>query len=50
MSQKSGKSCNVRACELETRYEFITYKGINDAKESVNSVILGGQRKAIMEQ
>lgn len=44
MSQKNLESRNVRACELETRYEFITYKGINDGKKSVNSVsvILGG--------
>lgn len=45
-------SHNVRACEPETRYEFITYKGINDGKKSVNSisVILGGRRKVIMEK
>lgn len=36
---------NVRACELETRYEFIICKGINDGKKSVDSVsvILGGE-------
>lgn len=52
MSQKNSKSCNIRACELETRYEFIIYKDINDGKKSANSisVTLGGWRKAIMDQ
>lgn len=44
VSQKDLESRNVRACGLETRYEFIADKGINDGKKSVNSVsvILGG--------
>lgn len=52
VSQKNLESRNVRGCKLETRYEFITYKDINDGKKSVNSVsvILGGCRKLIMDQ
>lgn len=38
-------SHHVRACELETGYEFIICEGINDGKKSVDSVsvILGGE-------
>lgn len=43
--QKIWKAVLVESvCEVENRYEFITYKGINDGKNSVNcvSVILEG--------
>lgn len=52
VSQKNLESHNVRACKLETRYEFITYKSIDDSKKSVNSfsVILGDWRKVITDQ
>lgn len=45
MSQKNLGSRNVRACELETRYEFITYKGKNDQEVSKQRQCYFGRMK-----